>query len=272
MYQAAKRGRRIPREVQRRMPLGSEYLGEDERYWYYVEPGSPTLGGMFNIGKMFKRMTKFTPSSFKLKNIMGALGSAVAFTATGGIANVAAEIAGPSGLKLTKGTITGAHSSAMKALGYATAAVGAVVGGVMVAPSVMSILGPKLALAGGLLGKAGSSVGGGLFGILGKLIPSKQAEVAQQVTPEDIAYMDQYGQIPSRLAPYLDQVAAQSLPTMNANNGAASLYDPSMSYATGAQAPVEAGFLDNMDGKTMLLLFGLPTAFFLFQMITKKKS
>jgi len=257
MYQAAKRGRRIPREVQRRMPLGAEYLGEDERYWYYVEPGAnPSLGGMFNIGKMFKRMTKFTPSSFKLKNIVGAIGSV-----------------GLTGLTLGFAPkFSGAHSKSAQVWGGVMLAAGAVVGGVMVGPAVMGVLGPKLAAAGALLGKAGSSVGGGLFSILGKLIPSKQAEVAQQVTPQDIAYMDQYGQIPPRLGPYLDQAAAQSLPVANANSGAASLYDPSMSYQTGTPAPVEAGFLDGMDTKTMLLLFGLPTAFFLFQTFMSKKK
>lgn len=272
MYQAVRRGRRIPREFQNRMPLGAEYLGEDESYWYYVDASaSPQLGGMFNIGKMFKRMVKFTPSSFKLKNIAGALGSATAFLATGGIANAVAEIAGPSGLKLTKGTITGAHSQAMQITGYAVAAGAALVGGVMLGPSIIAMVGPKLAAAGALLGKAGGSIGGSLFSLLGKFVGGKQADVAQRITPEEIAYMERNGgAIPPSLMPYLDQAAAQSLPIMQAPNGAASLYDPSASYGTGEPAPVEAGFLDGLDSKTVMLI-GIPAAFFLLQMLLEKK-
>lgn len=86
------------------------------------------LEGMFNIGKMFTRMFTFTPSSFKLKNIAGAIGSLTTTIATGGIANIASEIAGSSGLKLTNTTITSAHSKPMQYVGYGTMAAAAAAG------------------------------------------------------------------------------------------------------------------------------------------------
>lgn len=90
--------------------------------------GLGELEGMFNIGKMFTRMFTFRPSSFKLKNIAGAIGSLATTTATFGIANIASEIVGPSGLKLTKGTLTGAHSKPMQYVGYGTMAAAAAAG------------------------------------------------------------------------------------------------------------------------------------------------
>jgi hypothetical protein len=98
--------------------------------------GLGELEGMFNIGKMFTRMFTFTPSSFKIKNILGAVGSLVTTTATMGMANVLSEVAGPSGLKLTKGTVTGAHSTAMKVVGGVSLAAGAVLGGAALLPAV----------------------------------------------------------------------------------------------------------------------------------------
>lgn len=86
------------------------------------------LEGMFNIGKMFTRMFTFTPSSFKLKNIAGAIGSLTTTIATGGIANIASEVAGSSGLKLTNTTITSAHSKPMQYVGYGTMAAAAAAG------------------------------------------------------------------------------------------------------------------------------------------------
>ena len=86
--------------------------------------GLGDLEGMFNIGKMFKRMVTITPGSFKLKNIMGAIGSVTATVATGGL-----------GLALAP-KIFGAHAKEMKAVGYATAAVAAVAGAVVAAPMI----------------------------------------------------------------------------------------------------------------------------------------
>ena len=110
-----------PRGTQRRM-----YLPSERQVVNGVGLGE--VDGMFNIGKMFTRMFTFTPGSFKMRNIAGAIGSAVTTIGTGGIANVVSEVAGPSGLKLTKGTITGAHSKPMQYVGYGTMAAAAAAG------------------------------------------------------------------------------------------------------------------------------------------------
>jgi hypothetical protein len=148
--------------------------------------GLGELNGMFNIGKMFTRMFTFTPSSFKLKNIAGSIGSATSFLATGGIANVAAEIAGPSGLKLTKETLTSAHSKPMEYFGYGVTAAAAVVGAVVAAPLIGGALGIGGTVATGTgltavgTASSGSSVigtalapaatGGGFFSAVGGVL------------------------------------------------------------------------------------------------------
>lgn len=140
--------------------------------------GLGELDGMFNIGKMFTRMFTFTPSSFKLKNIAGAIGSAVSTFGTFGIANVASEIAGPSGLKLTKGTITGAHSKIMEYTGYAAVAAAAAVGAVYAAPLVGSALGiGGTAATGTALTTVGTTAAStaastGIMGTVGSVISS----------------------------------------------------------------------------------------------------
>jgi len=90
--------------------------------------GLGELDGMFNIGKMFTRMFTFTPSSFKLKNIAGTIGSAVTTIGTGGIANIASEVLGSSGLKVVKGGFTSSHSKPMQYVGYGTMAAAAAAG------------------------------------------------------------------------------------------------------------------------------------------------
>lgn len=165
----------VPRRIRRRMNLPSERmvvngngLGSGERYAYAMGLGE--LDGMFNIGKMFTRMFTIRPKSFTLKNIAGAVGSGTAFLATGGIANVAAEIAGPSGLKLTKTGLTSAHSKSMQYLGYgigaAAAATGLVLGGAALLPAAGAVGGGGVAASGGILSTIGgtlSTVGSGLM-------------------------------------------------------------------------------------------------------------
>lgn len=86
------------------------------------------LDGMFNIGKMFTRMVTITPSSFKFKNIAGTIGAAVTTIGTGGIANIASEVLGSSGLKVVKGGFTSTHSKPMQYVGYGTMAAAAAAG------------------------------------------------------------------------------------------------------------------------------------------------
>jgi hypothetical protein len=128
--------------------------------------GLGELDGMFNIGKMFTRMFTFTPSSFKLKNIAGAIGSAVTTTATFGMANVASEIAGPSGLKLTKGTLTGAHSKPMQFVGYGTMAAAAAAGAYFGGSALLSAgAGTAGATGTGLATTAGTAAQGTGIGV-----------------------------------------------------------------------------------------------------------
>jgi len=163
----------VPRRIRRRMNLPSERmvvngngLGSGERYAYATGLGE--LDGMFNIGKMFTRMFTFRPKSFTLKNIAGAVGSGTAFLATGGIANVAAEIAGPSGLKLTKTGLTSAHSKSMQYLGYGTmaaaAAAGVVFGGAALLPAAGAVGG------GGVAATSAATTGAGFFGTVGSAL------------------------------------------------------------------------------------------------------
>jgi hypothetical protein len=167
--------------VQRRLHLPSERMVVNG-------VGLGDVDGMFNIGKMFTRMFTIKKSSFKFKNIAGAIGSAGMTIATGGMANIASEIAGPSGLKLTKGSITGAHSKVSKVVGYgamaAAAAAGVYFGGAALLPALgtgtaaAGTAGTAAATSGGFFATAGSvlsSVGSGLLkalpilsGVMGK--------------------------------------------------------------------------------------------------------
>lgn len=228
-----------PRRMQRRM-----YLPSERQVVNGVGLGD--VDGMFNIGKMFTRMFTFTPSSFKMKNIAGAIGSVATTISTGGIANVVSEFAGPSGLKLTKGTITGAHSKPMQYVGYGTMAAAAAAGlyfGGGAAISALKSGGTVAATAGGA-GTAAttggtflSTVGSGLMtGIkaIGQVLPmlgkvlggggspqqqggGNQAEYDAQVQ----AYQQQQAQ-----AAYEAQVREQQLAMQQPG------YTPSIPYVT----------------------------------------
>jgi hypothetical protein len=159
-----------PRRLQRRM-----YLPSERQVVNGVGLGE--VDGMFNIGKMFTRMFTFTPSSFKLKNIAGAIGSAVMTVGSGGLANIASEIAGPSGLKLTKGSVTGARSDVSKIVGYGTmaaaAAAGAYFGGsALLSPSTTAVgtaaSGSKI--IGTALGTGAATTGGGFLSTAGSML------------------------------------------------------------------------------------------------------
>jgi len=154
-----------PRRIQRRM-----YLPSERQVVNGVGLGD--VDGMFNIGKMFTRMFTFTPSSFKLKNIAGAIGSAAMTLSTGGIANVVSEIAGPSGLKLTKGTVTGAHSGVSKIVGYGTMAAAAAAGAYFGGSALLSPAKAGLTTAGTVGTTAGVATGGGLLSTIGSGIMS----------------------------------------------------------------------------------------------------
>ena len=153
-------------------PLSSNqvYLGEDADGYYVMD------GFFDNVGNMFKRMVKFTPKSFTPSNIFKAVRNTTLTTMTGGI-----YLALPKSVKKTMENVANVALPVVAA-GVAAATLG---------PAVMSAVGPKLSMVSSLLGKNVSSIGKGLFDMLGRLSPGKQAEVAQRITPQDILYSEQ---------------------------------------------------------------------------------
>lgn len=163
------------------------YLGEDESGYYVME------GFLDNVGNMFKRMVKFTPKSFTPGNIWKGVRNTTLTTMTGGI-----YLALPKSVK-------------KKIENVANVAIPVVAGAVTayaVGPSVMSMIGPKLSTVAGALGKNISTVGKGLFDVLGKLSPAQQSSVAQRVTAQDLMYAEQHqGQLPPQVMQYVDEAA-----------------------------------------------------------------
>lgn len=143
--------------------------------YYHQYVGSSELGKFrFRPGKALKRFTKITPSSFKLKNIMGALGSLTATVATGGLGPIIAP------------KVFSASSSTMKTLGMAVTAIAVVAGGVVLGPAIAASLGPMLSSAAGILGKA--VTGMGVFTkAFNMLSPGKREQMASELTPQQIA-------------------------------------------------------------------------------------
>jgi hypothetical protein len=221
--------------------------------------GLGEVDGLFDIGKMFTRLTTFTPSSFKLSNIAGAIGSLTAFTATGGLSSLAPKL-------------TSAHSALMKDLGYGTIAVAAVAGGaaLMAAPAAgatgvgLTTVGSEAAgssIIGGVtgqtvaasstgimstIGSGISSVGSGLMNVV-KALPfvgqmlSHGSGVPTQQTQSD-AYAQQYADAQAQAAQqaYAAQVAAQQAALYTPG------YNPSIpfvagQYQGGPLAPADGG-------------------------------
>jgi len=207
------------------------YLGEDDRGYYVMD-------GFFDgVGNMFKRMVKFTPKSFTPSNIFKAVRNTTLTTMTGGI-----YLALPKNVKKTMENV------ANIALPVAAAGITAAI----VGPSVMSMIGPKLSTVGGMLGKNISTIGKGLFDVLGKLSPSQQSQVAQQVTPQDILYAEQnQGQLPPQFMRYVDEVARQNyLPAVNASLNPTGT-DPNQFYASSSLYPgLQQAMLDQQMGQS----------------------
>jgi hypothetical protein len=163
------------------------YLGEDDSGYYVME------GFLDNLGNMFKRMVKFTPKSFTPGNIFKAVRNTTLTTMTGGV-----YLALPKNVKKTMEQV------ANVALPVAAAGIAAVTLG----PSIMAVVGPKLSTVATVLGKNISTVGKGLFDVLGKLSPSQQSSVAQRVTSDDLLYAEQHqGQLPPQVMQYVDEAA-----------------------------------------------------------------
>lgn len=176
------------------------YLGESADGYYVMD------GFFDNMGNMFKRMVKFTPKSFTPGNIFKAVRNTTLTTMTGG-----AYLVLPKSVKKTMENVANV-AMPIAAAGIAAATLG---------PSIMTMVGPKLTAAGNILGKNLSSIGGSLFNALGKLSPSKQSEIAQQVSPEDIAYAETHnGQYPGHIQQLIEEGERQqyAYAAMNAVN------------------------------------------------------
>ena len=222
------------------------YLGESADGYYVMD------GFFDNTMDMFKRMVKFTPKSFRPGNIFKAVRNTALTTMTGG-----AYLVLPKSVKKTMENV------ANVALPIAAAGAAAY----FLGPSIMTMVGPKLSAAGSILGKNLSSIGGTLFDALGKLSPSKQAEVVQQVTPEDIAYAETHnGQYPGRIQALIEEGERQQYgyAAMNAVNpnmirqpATEALYAPASLYPGLQQARMEQMNPQQEDSSSLTTTVGL---------------
>ena len=254
-YATLTRSRTIPRPARlalTRLPPGSQYLGEDRYYYHFVKPGGGSgLGELGSISSMFSRMVKFTPKSFTPGNIYKGFINTVLTTSTGGLYQV-----------LPKNIKKSVYEIGKVAVPIVAGAVLAYTAG----PAIMAALGPKLASAGSMLGKAAGTVGGGLMDLMSKMPQHAQAQVATQITPEQIAQWDQSGSIPPSLENLLGKAMQDSLPP----SGAASLYDPSaMAAAEVRRRQAEAAQGDGFDW-SMLAMIGLPAVAGVYWLTSRK--
>jgi len=228
MYRAPVRTA-LPRKISRQIPVTWTYLGEDETGYYFLE------GFFDNIGNMFKRMVKFTPKSFTPGNIYKGFVNTALTTMTGGIYQVL-----PKNIKQTVYNV-------------GKVAIPVVAGGVLAytaGPAIWGVIGPKITAAAGMLGKVATTVGGQLFSVLNRLPQAQQAQVAQQLTPQQIAQIEQ-GYISPEVQAMMNQAAQ------------AAYYPPappmSMEQAYGPQPgmePTQAGMMGGGDN-TILIFIGL---------------
>lgn len=146
---------------------------------YYHQMSGSELGKFrFRPGKALKRFTTVTKSSFKFKNIMGALGSLTATVATGGLGPIIAP------------KVFSASSATMKTLGMGITAIAIVAGAVVLGPAIAGALGPMLSSAAAMAGKAvtGMTVFTKAFNLLS---PQKQQQMSTELTPQQIADVEQ---------------------------------------------------------------------------------
>ena len=110
--------------------------------------------------------------------------------------------------------------------------------------------------------KVAGTIGGKVMQLISMLPANKQAEAAQYLTPQDIAYAEQYNALPPATQAYFDRLLEQSYnpPAPPGSSGSAELYNP---FAYQDQPKKEAGLLGNMDPVTLGLLVGVPALFWL---------
>lgn len=141
----------------------------------------------FNPFKAIKRAVTFKKTSFRPKNLFGAVGSVGVNLATLGAASTFAP------------KMFSANSKTMQKVGMgfsaAALAAGAVVGGVVAAPvigSALGAMGSAVAGAAGIVGKSAVGIMSGTFGrFVGSRPPHEQQLIANSITPEIIAGIDQ---------------------------------------------------------------------------------
>lgn len=293
---------RIPQLVKSVMAPGSTYLGEDASFYYWMEPGvTDGLGGLFdNFGGIFKKIGK----AFQPKNLYKTFIDTTLTVASGGlylaapkklrgqirnVANYAVPAIAGGVLAYTAGpAVMSALMPKLKMAGSLLSS-GASKVGSFLQSGATSIFGGGKGGGGGAgsteqdwtsqVGKRNgyqeggqtdiNSIGGAVMGLLNRLPQHLQAEVAQKLTAEDIAYIERYNQIPPHLQGYFNSLGQQS-GMIPEGTGAASLYPGAMAPTEG---PAQAGMF-GMDTNTMLLI-GVPAAFFLLTQLggngSKKK-
>lgn len=226
MYQALVKSP-LPHAIRRQVPVTWTYLGEDEAGYMFLE------GFFDDFGNMFKRMVKITPKSFTPGNIYKGFVNTTLTVASGGIYQFL-----PKGVKKT---VYEVGKVAIPVVGGAILA--------MSNPIIMSTLTSKLAKVGAILGKNPKAVGGALFGLLNRLGPSQQVQVAEQLTPEQIAQIEQ-GNVPPEVQELMKQMAQQSYYPPPPPGPPMSL---EQAYGAPPPQPVQAGMLGG--GGTMMLVF-----------------
>ena len=132
------------------------------------------LGFRFRPFKAVRRFTKITKSSFKLKNIMGALGSFTGTVLTGGLGPIIAP------------KVFSANSKTMQTLGMAVTAIAVVAGAVVLGPAIAASLGPMMSSAAGIVGKSVTSMTT-FTKAFNFLSPAKRQQMASELTPQQIA-------------------------------------------------------------------------------------
>jgi len=168
----------------------------------------------FKPKKAFKRLIKVKKSSFKLKNIMGAVGSATMFTASGGLSTLAPKL-------------TGAHSKLSRIVGIGATAVAAVAGAVVAAPLIAPLL-PSMAGGGGFFSGAGSFLASGGSGLMSMFTGGGKGIAPQQPTEYPPGYAPVYPQQQEYYGsnvPVGEQLSQTVFPTM-AGGGSQGTYGP----------------------------------------------
>ena len=153
------------------------YLGIHPASHVLFHLGTDDLDGLgkgFHPFKAITRAVHFTPSSFKLKNIMGAIGSVTATTATFGL--------GP----LLAPKVFSANSKTMQTVGMATTAIAVVAGAVVLGPALAPGLGSMLSSAATMAGKVVTGMTG-FMGAFNRQSPERQQELSNQLSPQQIA-------------------------------------------------------------------------------------